>query len=76
VDGDRLPLTHDFLAQMLGANRTSVALAAQTLQRAGLIEQRRGAVRVRDRSGLEAASCVCYGLVRRRFERLVPGSFR
>ena len=75
VDGDRLPLTHDFLAQMLGANRTSVTLAAQTLQRAGLIEQGRGAIEVRDRAGLEAASCECYAIVRGQFERLLPAAF-
>jgi CRP-like cAMP-binding protein len=70
-----LPLTHELLAEMLGVNRSTVTLAALDLQRMGLVEQRRGAVRVRDRAGLEAASCACHGLVRRRFERLLPGSF-
>jgi CRP-like cAMP-binding protein len=75
VDGGWLPLTHDFLAQMLGANRTSVTLAAQVLQRAGLIAQRRGVIEIRDRAGLEAASCECYAIVRGQFERLLPAAF-
>jgi CRP-like cAMP-binding protein len=70
-----LPLTHELLAEMLGVNRSTVTLAAQVLQEKRLVEQRRGTVCVRDRVGLEAASCACHGIVRRRFERLVPGSF-
>jgi CRP-like cAMP-binding protein len=70
-----LPLTHGVLAEMLGVNRSTLTLAARALQEKGLVEQRRGAVRVRDRAGLEAASCACHGIVRRRFERLLPGSF-
>jgi CRP-like cAMP-binding protein len=75
VGRTELPLTHGLLAEMLGVNRSTLTLAAQDLQGMGLVEQRRGAVRVRDRLGLEATSCACYGIVRRRFERLVPGSF-
>jgi CRP-like cAMP-binding protein len=71
VDGDTLPLTHDLLAQTLGANRSTVTLAAQELQRAGLIRQRRGTVRVCDRAGLNAAACECYAVVRGKFDRLL-----
>ena len=63
VDSDWLPITHDFLATMLGTGRPSVSLAAGSLQRAGLIEYMRGAVRVLDRKGLECASCECYGVI-------------
>ncbi len=57
-------LTHEFFAIMLGAHRPSVSLAAQMLQRRGLIEYTRGNVRILDRKGLEAASCECYGVIR------------
>lgn len=57
---DSFPLTHEFLATMLGATRSSVSLAAKTLQRAGLIEYTRGVVAITDRSGLEDVACECY----------------
>jgi CRP-like cAMP-binding protein len=67
-----LPLTHDFLAEMLGVHRTSVTTAALTLQRAGLITYRRGRVTVLDRARLEEASCECYATIRAHYERLLP----
>jgi energy-converting hydrogenase Eha subunit F len=60
---------------MLGANRKSVTLAAQSLQKAGLITYRRGNITVLDRPGLEKASCECYAVVRERFDAfLTPPS--
>jgi hypothetical protein len=53
---------------MLGTNRKTVTLAAQSMQTAGLIRYRRGKIQVTDRRGLERASCECYAAVRRRFE--------
>jgi CRP-like cAMP-binding protein len=70
VQSNRMPLTHEFLAQMLGAPRTTVTLAAGMLQQAGLIEYSRGHVTVKNRSGLEEAACECYGIVRKEFQRL------
>jgi CRP-like cAMP-binding protein len=67
-EGEALPYTHEFLSHMLGANRKSVTLAAQSLQTAGLISYRRGKIQVLDRPGLEKASCECYAIVRERFE--------
>jgi CRP-like cAMP-binding protein len=67
ADGRELRYTHEFLAFMLGANRKSVTLAAQSLQRAGLIVYRRGRIQVADRPGLEARSCECYAVVNARF---------
>jgi CRP-like cAMP-binding protein len=61
---ETLRITHDFLATMLGTDRPSVTLAAGLLQKAGLIEYGRGAVRIINRSGLEAFACECYGVIR------------
>ena len=71
VEGDRFPLTQDYLAMMLGVTRPSVSEAASSLQKAGLIRYVRGQITVLDRPGLEAMSCECYGIVRREFERLL-----
>ena len=70
TESDRLPLTHDFLGQMLGAPRTTVTLAAGLLHRAGMIDYSRGVVTVRDRETLENTACECYGIVRDEFRRL------
>jgi CRP-like cAMP-binding protein len=72
VDALVFPMTHEFLSEMLGVRRPSVSVAAEALQKAGLITYHRGKVTVLDRAGLEAASCECYGLIRERFDRL-PG---
>src|SRR5271167_1901101 len=68
ADGEALPYTHEFLSQILGANRKSVTLAAQSMQAAGLISYHRGAIQVLDRAGLEDASCECYAIVKERFD--------
>ncbi len=68
AEGEMLTYTHEFLAQMLGANRTSITFAAQSLQNAGLISYRRGLIQVHDRAGLERASCECYAIVKARFD--------
>jgi CRP-like cAMP-binding protein len=68
AEGKALPYTHEFLSHMLGANRKSVTLAAQAMQKAGLISYRRGNMQVLDRAGLERASCECYAIVRERFD--------
>src|SRR5471032_1070317 len=68
AEGKALPYTHEFLSHMLGANRKSVTLAAQSLQTAGLISYHRGKIQVVDRAGLEKASCECYAIVKERFD--------
>lgn len=71
AEGDDLPLTQDFMAMMLGVHRPSITVTAGILQRAGLIRYVAGRVTVLDRASLEAASCECYGAVRRRFLTLL-----
>jgi len=68
AEGEALPYTHEFLSHILGTNRKSVTLAAQSLQTAGLISYQRGRIQVVDRPGLEKASCECYAIVKERFE--------
>lgn len=71
VGGDEFPMTHQFLASMLGVRRASVTVAAGALQTAGLIEYRRGRMRVIDREGLEATSCECYAVVRDHYRSVI-----
>jgi CRP-like cAMP-binding protein len=63
VDSAVLPLTHEFLAQMLGTGRPSVTLAAGALENAALIENLRGTVKILNRKSLEEKACECYGVV-------------
>lgn len=65
-----LPLTQEFLGQMLGAPRTTVTLAVGLLERAELISHSRGTVTIRDNAGLQGTACECYGIVRDEFRRL------
>jgi CRP-like cAMP-binding protein len=65
IGGNLVPLTQEFLAHMLGTRRASVTVAASMLQKAGVITYKRGAVTVKNRRGLEAASCECYKLLTR-----------
>lgn len=64
------PITQEFLAQMLGVSRPSVALSAGALQKAGLISYHRGEMTINDRLGLEKAACECYAVGREHFLRL------
>jgi CRP-like cAMP-binding protein len=75
IDNDTVSLTQEFLADMLGVQRTTVTAVAGALQARGLIRYRRGVVDILDRAGLEAMTCECYGAVRRLYGRLLPGSF-
>src|ERR1700722_3135544 len=63
VDSQWLPLTQEFLAQMLGTGRSSVSLAAGALENAGLIESSRGTLRIVNRKSLEEVACECYGVI-------------
>ncbi|MFY9842871.1 MAG: Crp/Fnr family transcriptional regulator [Terriglobales bacterium] len=65
---DTLPLTQEFLGQMLGSRRASVTVAAGILQKAGLISYTRGSVKILNRPKLEEAACECYGIVQRQLK--------
>lgn len=75
IDSDTVHLTQEFLADMLGVQRTTVTVVAGSLQSRGVIRYRRGIVDILDRAGLEAMACECYGAVRRGYERLLPAPF-
>jgi CRP-like cAMP-binding protein len=68
VGSNELPLTQEFLGQMLGTRRSSVTIAAGTLQKAGLIGYGRGDVKIVDRRKLEEVACECYGIMQRQIE--------
>jgi CRP-like cAMP-binding protein len=63
VDSGLLPITHDFLATMLGTDRPTISLAAARLQKRKLIEYPRGAVKILNRQKLERSACECYGII-------------
>jgi CRP-like cAMP-binding protein len=70
LESVELPLTHEFLGQMLGVRRQSVSEAAEELQGRGLIHYHRGHMSVLDRPGLEAITCECYEVMRGIFDGL------
>jgi CRP-like cAMP-binding protein len=70
IDGDAIPLTQEFLGQMLGVRRTTVTLAARLLQSAGLIRYRRGLIHIVDRAALEEIACECYAVVKHNADRV------
>jgi CRP-like cAMP-binding protein len=73
VGADEFPLTQEFLAIMLGVARPTVNIAGATLQRAGFITYTRGRITVRDREGLESASCECYKRIREELDATLNG---
>jgi CRP-like cAMP-binding protein len=66
IGAETLPLTQEFLGQMLGSRRASVTVAAGILQKAGLIEYSRGSVTILNRSKLLESSCNCYSVIEQR----------
>jgi CRP-like cAMP-binding protein len=72
MSGNKLFMTQELIANMLGVRREGVAEAAGKLQTAGLIKYSRGHIIVTDRAGLEARACECYAVVKKEFDRLLP----
>ena len=71
VDGDEFPITHEFLAQMLGVRRPSITEVLRPLQKDGVIRYRRGTMVILDRESLEAKSCECFRTVQAEYVRLL-----
>jgi CRP-like cAMP-binding protein len=67
---DELPLTHEFIAMMLGVRRAGVTEIALSLQNDRLIDYTRGHITIVDREGLEDLACECYRIIKTEFERL------
>jgi len=70
TQSDQLEITQEFLAQMLGAKRTTVTVVAGILQQSGLIEYSRGRIHILDRTRLKDASCGCYKVMKTFYDDL------
>jgi len=73
IGSAQLPLTQEYLAIMLGVQRTTVTSVAGILKNAGLIGYRRGLIQLLDREGLEALACECYAVLKSTSDRLLTG---
>ncbi|MGZ3510200.1 MAG: Crp/Fnr family transcriptional regulator [Vulcanimicrobiaceae bacterium] len=71
VNCDEIPLTHEYLAMMLGTGRSGITIAAGTLQQAGFIRYAHGTITILDRDGLENAACECYEVAHEQFGGLL-----
>jgi CRP-like cAMP-binding protein len=68
---DKLALTQESMAQIIGARRNSVSLVANTLQQAGFIHYSRGHIEITNLDGLIRTSCECYAAVKAQYDRLL-----
>ncbi|MGZ5157799.1 MAG: Crp/Fnr family transcriptional regulator [Caldimonas sp.] len=74
LEGSELVMTQELIANMLGVRREGVTEGALKLQKAGLIRYSRGRITVLDRPGLEKRTCECYAVVKKEYDRLLPGT--
>jgi CRP-like cAMP-binding protein len=72
LSSNKLTMTQELIANMLGVRREGVTEAAGKLQRAGSIRYSRGTIEVLDRQALEAQACECYAVVKKESDRLLP----
>lgn len=70
-ESDHLPFTQEFLAEMLGVQRTSVTTVARTLQEAGMVRYVRGKIEILDVEGLREGACECYETIRQQYAQLL-----
>ncbi|HEX9468372.1 MAG TPA: Crp/Fnr family transcriptional regulator [Bradyrhizobium sp.] len=70
-DSETLPLTQEFLAQMIGVQRNAVSIVAHALQQARIIRYSRGHIEIKDVDGLRQTSCECYRVVKAQRDRLL-----
>jgi CRP-like cAMP-binding protein len=71
LGSDTIPVTHEFLSQLLGVRRSGVTITVGALEQAGLVSRGRGFVRVEDAAGLGASSCGCYGLLADEYDKFI-----
>jgi len=71
MQSNDLPLTQEFISQMLGTRRSSVTVAAGMLSKAGMIRYCRGKITILNRESLEATTCECYRVIQSEYERLL-----
>jgi CRP-like cAMP-binding protein len=69
---DRLVITQELIATLLGVRRETITTTAGRLQKDGLIKSSRGRIEVLDRPGLELRVCECYDKVKQEYIRLLP----
>ena len=74
-DADTVPLTHEQLATLLGVGRSYTSRVIQSFKAEGILETRRGAIRVRDVDGLKQRSCLCNEAVKTHFEEVLSGVY-
>jgi CRP-like cAMP-binding protein len=70
VQSDQFPLTHEFMAEMLGIRRAGVTDAASTLKKKDIIETKRGQIKIKNLQVLEETSCECYESLKQEYNRL------
>lgn len=71
VGADRLSTTQEALAEMLGVQRTTVNAVVRELQSEGLVETRRGEIRITDGDALQRRACECYAAINRHFDEVL-----
>jgi CRP-like cAMP-binding protein len=71
LHSDKLVMTHNLIANMLGVRREGITIAAKQLQERGVISYVRGTITLLDRQRLEATVCECYGVVKKEYDRLL-----
>ena len=71
IDSDRIPFTQEFLAEMLGVQRTTVSEVIRKLHTAGLVETRYREIHIVDRAKLRQQACECYDIIRKHMNRMV-----
>ena len=69
-----VPLTHEYLAMMLGVRRVGVTEVLQSLKEQGLIDYSRGSIKIVNRKGLEAECCECYAITEKEYEYQMEGN--
>jgi len=76
VNSEKFPMTHEFMASMLGTPRSEVSKAAGALKRRGLIQYRYGSITILNQAGLESRACECYRIVREMYAASFNGNPR